>query len=59
MLAEKTEEGETVFLNLKWTISYINHMSEKEKAHAKEEEIPPLQQVLKVDVNKLVRCLIC
>ena len=43
MLAEKTEEGETIFLNLKWTISYINHMSEKEKAHAKEEEIPPLQ----------------
>ena len=35
MVAEKTREGETVYLELKWRVSYITHLTKQDKELAK------------------------
>ena len=43
MVAEKTTEGETIYLKLKWRVSYITQMSKRDKLIAEERLTPPLQ----------------
>ena len=59
MFAEKTREGETVYLELKWRIAYVTELTKEDKENAEDETSSKLKMILKCDTDKLVRCLIC
>ena len=59
MTIEKTTEGETKYLELKWKIAYVTQLTEREVDELKDDDNSKLNLILKTKTKELVRCLIC
>ena len=59
MQGYKSDFNGVPHLRLRWKVAYVTHISEQDKQIAKKNETPPLQQILKVDKEWFVKCLVC